>query len=55
VVVGATRRHSSARKRGKVVRQSPAAGRRLQNGAKVNVTVGRASPGVSREGPGGQA
>lgn len=36
-----TRRHSSARKRGKVVGQSPAAGRRLRNGAKVNLTVGK--------------
>jgi beta-lactam-binding protein with PASTA domain len=36
-----TRRHSSVRKRGKVVGQSPAAGRRLRNGAKVNLTVGK--------------
>jgi beta-lactam-binding protein with PASTA domain len=36
-----TRRQSSARKRGKVVGQSPAAGKRLKNGAKVNLTVGK--------------
>ena len=36
-----TRRHSSARKKGKVVGQSPAAGKRLRNGAKVNMVVGK--------------
>jgi beta-lactam-binding protein with PASTA domain len=36
-----TRRHSSARKRGKVVGQSPAAGKKLRNGAKVNLVVGK--------------
>ena len=36
-----TRRVSSARKRGKVVGQSPKAGKRLRNGAKVNLAVGK--------------
>jgi beta-lactam-binding protein with PASTA domain len=36
-----TRRASSARLKGKVVHQSPKRGRRLANGAKVNLTVGR--------------
>ena len=36
-----TRTQLSARTRGKVVGQSPAARRRLRNGAKVNLTVGR--------------
>jgi hypothetical protein len=36
-----TRKTSSARKRGKVLAQSPRAGRKLRNGAKVNLTVGK--------------
>jgi eukaryotic-like serine/threonine-protein kinase len=36
-----TRKHSSARKKGKVIAQSPRAGRRLANGAKVNLVVGK--------------
>jgi beta-lactam-binding protein with PASTA domain len=36
-----TRKHSSARKKGKVVAQSPRAGRRLANHAKVNLVVGK--------------
>jgi beta-lactam-binding protein with PASTA domain len=36
-----TRRASSARKRGKVIGQSPNAGRRLANGGKVRLTVGK--------------
>jgi beta-lactam-binding protein with PASTA domain len=36
-----TRKHSSARKKGKVIGQSPRAGRRLANGAKVNLVVGK--------------
>lgn len=36
-----TRRNSNARKNGKVVGQSPAAGKRLRNGAKVNLVVGK--------------
>jgi beta-lactam-binding protein with PASTA domain len=36
-----TRKHVSAKKRGKVIAQSPRPGRRLRNGAKVNLTVGR--------------
>jgi len=36
-----TRKHSSARLKGKVIKQSPRAGRRLANGAKVNLVVGK--------------
>jgi beta-lactam-binding protein with PASTA domain len=36
-----TRKHSSAQKKGKVIGQSPRAGRRLANGAKVNLVVGK--------------
>jgi beta-lactam-binding protein with PASTA domain len=36
-----TRKHSSARKKGKVIGQSPRAGRRLANRAKVNLVVGK--------------
>jgi beta-lactam-binding protein with PASTA domain len=36
-----TRKHSSARKKGKVIGQSPRAGRRLANGARVNLVVGK--------------
>ena len=36
-----TRRASTARKRGKVIAQSPRAGRRLANGGKVRLTVGK--------------
>jgi PASTA domain/Divergent InlB B-repeat domain len=36
-----TRKASSARKKGKVIGQSPKAGKQMRNGARVNVTVGR--------------
>jgi beta-lactam-binding protein with PASTA domain len=36
-----TRRASSNRLKGKVVKQSPRAGRRFANGHKVNLTVGK--------------
>jgi beta-lactam-binding protein with PASTA domain len=36
-----TRKTSSQRLKGKVIRQSPRAGRRLANGHKVNLTVGK--------------
>ena len=36
-----TRKHSSPRKKGKVIAQSPRAGKRLANGAKVNLVVGK--------------
>jgi beta-lactam-binding protein with PASTA domain len=36
-----TRKHSTARKKGKVIAQSPRAGRRLANGARVNLVVGK--------------
>jgi beta-lactam-binding protein with PASTA domain len=36
-----TRKHSIARKRNHVLRQSPRPGRRLANGAKVNLVVGK--------------
>jgi beta-lactam-binding protein with PASTA domain len=36
-----SRKASSARKKGKVIGQSPKAGKRLRNGARVNVTVGK--------------
>jgi len=36
-----TRKHASKRKRGRVIAQSPHAHRRLANGHKVNLTVGR--------------
>jgi beta-lactam-binding protein with PASTA domain len=36
-----SRKASSARKTGKVIGQSPKRGRRLQNGAKVNLTMGK--------------
>ena len=36
-----TRKHVAARLRGKVIAQSPRAGRRLANGARVRLTVGR--------------
>jgi serine/threonine-protein kinase len=32
---------STLRKKGRVLRQSPRAGKKLQNGAKVSLTVGR--------------
>jgi beta-lactam-binding protein with PASTA domain len=34
------RKASTLRKKGKVLGQAPQAGRKLQNGAKVNLTVG---------------
>jgi beta-lactam-binding protein with PASTA domain len=36
-----TRKHASARLRGRVIAQRPAAGKRLRNGARVNLTVGK--------------
>jgi beta-lactam-binding protein with PASTA domain len=36
-----TRKASSQRLKGKVLKQSPKAGKRLANGHKVNVTVGK--------------
>jgi beta-lactam-binding protein with PASTA domain len=36
-----TRKASSNRLKGKVIKQSPRAGKRLANGHKVNLTVGR--------------
>jgi beta-lactam-binding protein with PASTA domain len=36
-----TRKPSSRRLKGHVIKQSPRAGRRLANGHKVNLTVGR--------------
>jgi beta-lactam-binding protein with PASTA domain len=36
-----TRKFSSAKKKNHVIKQSPRAGRRLANGAKVNLTVGK--------------
>ena len=36
-----TRKFSSRRLRGLVIKQSPRAGRRLANGHKVNITVGK--------------
>jgi beta-lactam-binding protein with PASTA domain len=36
-----TRKTSSLRLKGKVIKQSPKAGKRLANGHKVNVTVGK--------------
>jgi beta-lactam-binding protein with PASTA domain len=36
-----TRRHASARLRGRVIAQRPAPGKRLRNGARVNLTVGK--------------
>jgi eukaryotic-like serine/threonine-protein kinase len=36
-----TRTFSSVKKKGKVLGQSPKAGRRFKNGAKVNLTVGK--------------
>jgi beta-lactam-binding protein with PASTA domain len=36
-----TRKHSSARKKGKVLAQSPRAGRRFAVGHKVNLVVGK--------------
>jgi beta-lactam-binding protein with PASTA domain len=36
-----TRKHAAKAKRGKVVAQSPAPGRRLRNLAKIKLTVGR--------------
>lgn len=36
-----TRKASSARLKGKVVRQSPRRGKHLANGAKVNLTIGK--------------
>jgi beta-lactam-binding protein with PASTA domain len=36
-----TRKHSAARKKGRVLAQSPRAGRRLANGAKVRLVVGK--------------
>jgi beta-lactam-binding protein with PASTA domain len=36
-----TRKASSSRLKGKVIKQSPRAGRRFANGHKVNVTVGK--------------
>jgi beta-lactam-binding protein with PASTA domain len=34
-------RASSKKKKGKVIGQSPRSGKRLQNGARVNLTVGK--------------
>ena len=39
-----TRKASSLRKKGKVIGQAPKAGRKLKNGAKVNLTVGKGQP-----------
>jgi len=40
--VGAVRRASSTlKKKGRVLRQRPAAGKRLRRGARVNLTVGK--------------
>jgi beta-lactam-binding protein with PASTA domain len=36
-----TRKASSQRLKGKVIKQSPKAGKRLANGHKVNLTVGK--------------
>ena len=36
-----TQKFSSRRLKGRVIRQSPRAGRRLANGHKVNLTVGK--------------
>ncbi|HEY6116164.1 MAG TPA: PASTA domain-containing protein [Candidatus Dormibacteraeota bacterium] len=36
-----TRKFSSRRLKGRVTKQSPRAGRRLANGHKVNITVGK--------------
>jgi beta-lactam-binding protein with PASTA domain len=36
-----TRKHAAKRLRGKVIAQSPRAGRRLANGARIRLTVGR--------------
>jgi beta-lactam-binding protein with PASTA domain len=36
-----TRKTSSAKKKGKVIGQTPKAGKTLKNGAKVNLTVGK--------------
>jgi beta-lactam-binding protein with PASTA domain len=36
-----TRRHVARARRGKVIAQSPRAGRRLANGGRVNLVVGR--------------
>ena len=36
-----TRKASSQRLKGKVIKQSPKAGKRFANGHKVNVTVGK--------------
>jgi beta-lactam-binding protein with PASTA domain len=38
-----TRRASSNRLKGKVIKQSPRAGRRFANGHRVNLTVGKGS------------
>jgi len=36
-----TKKASSAKKKGKVIGQSPKAGKRLQNGARVSLTIGK--------------
>ena len=36
-----TQRTAAKRKKGKILAQSPRAGRKLRNGAKVNLTVGK--------------
>jgi beta-lactam-binding protein with PASTA domain len=36
-----TRKHSSLAKKGRVLSQSPKAGKRLRNGAKVSLKVGK--------------
>jgi beta-lactam-binding protein with PASTA domain len=36
-----TRKHAATSKRGRVIAQSPAPGRKLKNHAKVNLTVGK--------------
>jgi eukaryotic-like serine/threonine-protein kinase len=38
------RKASPLRKKGKVLGQAPKAGKRLKNGAKVNLTVGKGPP-----------
>ena len=43
-----TRKTSSNHLRGKVIKQSPKAGKRFANGHKVNLTVGKGGPQVSQ-------